>query len=1483
MKNTFSAIVSAVLSLWQKRSKPALLPAMLVVFGLAWSSTITLGQVPTEYQLLRSFGIAEQQGTVPTTTLFFGSDNRLYGFTAAGGISNGAVIYRINPDGTDYRVLHAYPVGGPNTRIIGALFEGSDGLLYGTVPGIGTNNAGNHFSMNKDGTGYTILRPFDAGVGAPYDLLEGSDGLLYGWGTGSNALVVQALLYRMNKDGSGLATMHSFDVYLGLARLFEGSDGVLYGSAYDTRNNGQGFLFKINRDGSGFAVIRNIGVVGLFEGRNGRLYFDGMASINRDGTGYTGYNTVFFPMQPPQVATNIGTVNTLEGQDGLFYFSSAIFSTNLTIVTTVMRVGGNGGEAQLLHVFDGSPYDGGGYTRLIQGTDGTLYGTTLNGGKSDVGTIFKMQTNGLGYTVLWNFSRTGGDGSSPFAPLMQASDGALYGSTVGGGSYNNGTAFRLTLDGNLTHLHHFIGYGLDGTGPSASLVEGTDGLLYGVLYASDTNTAYGAIFRMGKDGSGYQMMRPFTHNSYRPVEIIEGNDGLLYGVTLFGNISGRGSVFRMNKDGGGYTNLTYFGNGSAFGSSPVGIEEGNNGALYVACTSGGTNGNGTVFRINKNGTGLVVLRHFRSGGAGEAYLPRGGLLQASDGFLYGTTGNGGANNKGTLYRMAEDGSDYQVLWSFGTSLTDSASPTGPLVENPDGFLYGTTGGGGTSNRGTVYRVRKSGTEFLILRSKTEAAGESGGVCAASNGLVYGITGQGGQSGFGTLFSLLPGTPGGPLQPLPQTTNVAANATFSFMATGGVPPYAFSPIRMSSGGTILSNGLYTAGSTSSVDSVRLRDALGVEVTAFVSVRAGPTAPFVGPTHRYSFANNPGAAANGAVVPDLVGTAHGAIRGTGATFTGSRISLPGGPSTSAPYVDFPNRLLSSNSVDRGGSGKVTIEGWVRLTGPRAWGRIFDFGATDVDPGGSVVPGEVFGPGGGGEGREYLAFASVEGANVNRHGLQLRYLVPAPGNDQIRFYDVANFGQDLHFAVTWNEATGEILVYENGVAVNAIYGNHRISRVNDVNVWLGRSNWSGDENLQGDYDEFRIYNYVLSPSLLNASFLTGPNQLPTPNPIAFSNQPLNQTTVELGTAAFSVSVTGYPPHGFQWFKNNNPVAGPMGSTLSLSNIPLGDHGAQFYCVVSNNVFGTPTVVTSLVAMLTVNADISPPTVVQARFNSPREVEVIFSEAVAGADGTNASLFVFSGPPAPPVITNATLRGGRRVVLSLNSAASVCELYRLEVVGVRDTAAAANALPPTTVPVWHFIPSGLQHRYTFNTAPSADAGGMVIADVVTNGNGIVRPGSVAAALNGDRILLPGGSSLVAPYVDLPNRLLSTNSTNNAGSGQVTFEGWAKVTGNHIWSRIFDIGSAGPCCGTGSEIFSAGGNFEGIDYLTYTAQLESNTERHMVDLRNRDESDFGATATDFVVTNLNQDFHFVLTWDEETGAIKAYENGVLAGTTTTA
>jgi len=389
-----------------------------------------------------------------------------------------------------YTNLHSFPFSGFDTNDNVDVLTNSDGsgpygglvlssnVLYGTCWESGTNGRGTVFAVNTDGTGFTNLHNFaqlsyypdgtNFDGAAPHDTLAISGNVLYGtaaqggasgWGT----------VFRLNTDGTSFTNLHSFSV---------GSDGispnagvtvsgnVLYGTAPSGGTEGAGMVFRLNTDGTGYTNLHSFtGATNDGGIPNGGLLLlgDTLFGETSSGGGPSGRGVVF------ALSTN-GTGNG-SGYKNLHVFigGSSQPSTN------------NGGV---------EPYDG-----LVLSGD-TLYGTTVYGGSNGDGTLFAIQTNGMGFTNLHTFSAitnsasTNSDGAYPLCTLA-LSGSTLYGTAASGGTNDSGTIFAINTDGTgFTNVYNFISiYYFNGTtyvfGGGASPQDG-------VIVSS--NTLYGTTF-----------------------------------------------------------------------------------------------------------------------------------------------------------------------------------------------------------------------------------------------------------------------------------------------------------------------------------------------------------------------------------------------------------------------------------------------------------------------------------------------------------------------------------------------------------------------------------------------------------------------------------------------------------------------------------------------------------------------------------------------------------------------------------------------------------------------------------------------------------------------------------------------------------------------------------------------------------------------------------------------------------------------------
>jgi uncharacterized repeat protein (TIGR03803 family) len=411
----------------------------------------------------------------------------------------------------------------------------------------------------------------------------------------------------------------------------------------------------------------------------------------------------------------------------------------------------------------------------VEGSDGALYGTTSHGGAnrsidSAAGTVFRLNKDGSGYSVLYNFGSGFSDGWMPQAGLVEGNDGALYGTASIGGAVpfedqsgvgSFGTLFKLNKDGSgYAVLHRFSG--ANGAHPLAPLILASDGMFYGTTSSGGGNFA-GTVFKLNQSGTDYALVRSFDNgdgaNPQAP--LIQGSDGVLYGTTYSGGIYNVGTVFKLNRDGSGYRVLRSFSTTGRDGYWPqAGLLEGSDGALYGTTFFDSDDENGTVFKINKDGSGYSILRSFAGGNVGDGRNPQAGLIEARDGALYGTTFAGGAHESGTVFKLNKDGTGYSVVYSFSTD----ALPKAPLIQGRDGALYGTTEGvdrnpPSPGDFGTVFKVSPDGSGYSLLHSfgisSDDGVHPHAGLLQGSDGALYGTTGGWGEWGEidATVFKL----------------------------------------------------------------------------------------------------------------------------------------------------------------------------------------------------------------------------------------------------------------------------------------------------------------------------------------------------------------------------------------------------------------------------------------------------------------------------------------------------------------------------------------------------------------------------------------------------------------------------------------------------------------------------------------------------------------------------------------------------------
>ena len=398
-----------------------------------------------------------------------------------------------------------------------------------------------------------------------------------------------------------------------------------------------------------------------------------------------------------------------------------------------------------------SRINGGTPSPLVQGLDGTLYGTTEAGGPHDSGTFFKLGVGGV--TVLYNFcSLTNcSDGLAPVGGLVLASDGNFYGNTAIGGPQEGGTIFKVTPAGVLTTISNLCTQDgcPNGQGPMSSLIQASDGNLYGTTTSGGANGG-GTVFKVTSQGALsalYSFCLPTTcpEGNQPAGSVVQGPDGNFYGTTGFGGSPGWGTAFKITPTGVLTTLHVFCVTTCADGATPSsGLTLGSDGYFYGVTDAGGNGygngGAGVVFKLAPDGT-FTTIYTFCSPDCSTGENPVAALVQGTDGNFYGTTPAGGTSNLGTIFSINASGA-LTILHTF-TSKFSGESPAANMVQATNGAFFGTAPAG---NGGIIFGLSVGLGPFV---ETVEASGKAG--------QTIGILGQGFKGTTAVSFNGTPAT------------------------------------------------------------------------------------------------------------------------------------------------------------------------------------------------------------------------------------------------------------------------------------------------------------------------------------------------------------------------------------------------------------------------------------------------------------------------------------------------------------------------------------------------------------------------------------------------------------------------------------------------------------------------------------------------------------------------------------------------------
>jgi uncharacterized repeat protein (TIGR03803 family) len=424
----------------------------------------------------------------------------------------------------------------------------------------------------------------------------------------------------------------------------------------------------------------------------------------------------------------------------------------------------------ILHKFSGEGSDGAEPGGLIFDHAGNLYGTTFGGGEHGLGTLYRIARDGT-YEVLHSFAGGARDGGEPYGSLIVGNDGTVFGVTRSGGRSDSGTIFRITRNGTYRLLHSFED--ADGTHPFEYLIIGKSGKLYGTTSVGGEH-GRGTSYRLEPDGTGFEVLHSFTDTPGG--QLVTDGAGNLYGTTPGGGDWNFGSVFRLAADGNSFKVLHSFA-GQGNGSSPrAQLVLDKDGQLYGTADGGITpcviayyseeRGCGIVFKLGSDQRSFSVV-HIFSGSGEDGANPNGVLILDTSGNIYGVASGflcGFGGNCGSLFKFSAEGI-FAVLRSNGLATNSD------LLVDPAGDVYATTWYLGKTacmytNRypgcGTVFKATHDGVTSVLYQFCTELDCVDGlrpgrGLIADAEGNLYGTTPSGGEGGViegkGVVFKL----------------------------------------------------------------------------------------------------------------------------------------------------------------------------------------------------------------------------------------------------------------------------------------------------------------------------------------------------------------------------------------------------------------------------------------------------------------------------------------------------------------------------------------------------------------------------------------------------------------------------------------------------------------------------------------------------------------------------------------------------------
>lgn len=694
----------------------------------------------------------------------------------------------VNGDGkADIVVANRCPdenCGGNGDGVVSVLFGHGDGTFESAVP----YDAGGLFTfsvavadVNNDGRPDIIVADSFASYGNEASVV----GVLLGNGDGTFQQAATYLSGGGSADSVAVTDVNG-DGFPDLIVANCGSNGDNgcdgFGTAGVLLNNGDGTFQSAKTYSSGYASSVAVGDVNG-DGRPDLI----LADICEDEACDSGVNVLLGNGDGTfQAATSYGSGG--RGSDSVAVADINGDHKPDIAVSNASACGActNGSVGVLINTTTFSPnlatlanFDGANganpFASLVQGLNGDLYGTAEFAGanctpEQGCGTVFEVAPDGL-LVTLYSFCQRANceDGAGPRAALVETIDGTFYGTTENNGAHGKGVVFKITPTGTFTTLYNFCQQRgcVDGANPVAGLVQGA-GNFYGTTRYGGANN-YGEVFEISIDS--FTVLHSFcsqpdcSDGAYPDGPLVRATNGNFYGITRAGGISGCnlgggcGTVFKISPAGAFQLLYSFCAQlNCTDGANPEdGLLEATDGNLYGTTEYGGSGSEcgagacGTIFKITLDGKLTTLYNFCLQVGCPDGAFPYAGLVEGTDGNLYGTTSYGGASlYDGTIFRVTKNGK-LTTLYSFCSepNCSDGSQPLGGLVQDTDGMFYGTTYAGGvasctaTNGCGTVFSLDVGLSPFVAFVRNAGSVGETGpilgqGLAGATNVMLNGV-------------------------------------------------------------------------------------------------------------------------------------------------------------------------------------------------------------------------------------------------------------------------------------------------------------------------------------------------------------------------------------------------------------------------------------------------------------------------------------------------------------------------------------------------------------------------------------------------------------------------------------------------------------------------------------------------------------------------------------------------------------------------